>query len=115
MLTRCRRADTVYLDYAAAPPAPAAPIAALAQTIQTHLLSNPHSASTAGVDTGLLVDRTRTRVLQELFNVPDDRLGEWDVVFTQGGATQGIKLVGEGCNWRQPGTGLEYLVESHTR
>ncbi|BGP53509.1 hypothetical protein JCM8202v2_001068 [Rhodotorula sphaerocarpa] len=106
--------DTVYVDYAAAPPAPAAPIAALAQTIQTHLLSNPHSASTAGVDTGLLVDRTRTRVLQELFNVPENRLGEWDVVFTQGGATQGIKLVGEGCNWRQPGTGLEYLVESHT-
>jgi hypothetical protein len=30
-----------------------------------------------------------------LFNVPDDRLAEWDVVFTHGGATQGIKMIGD--------------------
>lgn len=54
-----------------------------------------------------------------MFNVPDDRLSDWDVVFTHGGATQGIKLVGDAWNWRagdrEIEPALEYLVESHTR
>ncbi|GAA5872803.1 hypothetical protein JCM3774_006335 [Rhodotorula dairenensis] len=112
--------DCVYLDHAAAPPAPATPIAALAASIQSQLLSNPHSASTSGIQSALVTDRTRTRVLQDLFDVPDDRLAEWDVVFTHGGATQGIKLVGDAWNWsehsedQEHGAALEYLVESHT-
>ncbi|GJN88068.1 hypothetical protein Rhopal_001024-T1 [Rhodotorula paludigena] len=110
---------TVHLDHAAAPPAPLAPVTALATSLASTLYSNPHSASTAGAATRLAIDRTRTRVLQELFGVPDDRLSEWDVVFTQGGATQGIRTVGEAWDWRpaqatQGRGGYEYLLESHT-
>jgi hypothetical protein len=111
-------ADSVYLDHAAAPPAPAAPLAAFASSLQSQLLSNPHSSTTAGVQTALVIDRTRTRVLQDLFNVPDDRLAEWDVVFTHGGATQGIKMIGDSWDWdaeNEETAALEYLVESHTR
>lgn len=111
-------ADSVYLDHAAAPPAPATPLAAFASSLQSQLLSNPHSASTAGVQTALVIDRTRTRVLQDLFNIPDDRLAEWDVVFTHGGATQGIKTIGDSWDWgaeSEETAALQYLVESHTR
>ncbi|KAG0665368.1 hypothetical protein C6P46_006815 [Rhodotorula mucilaginosa] len=100
-----------------APPAPAAPLAAFASSLQSQLLSNPHSSTTAGVQTALVIDRTRTRVLQDLFNVPDDRLAEWDVVFTHGGATQGIKMIGDSWDWdaeNEETAALEYLVESHT-
>ncbi|GAA5998033.1 uncharacterized protein JCM10292_002275 [Rhodotorula paludigena] len=110
---------TVHLDHAAAPPAPLAPVTALATALASTLYSNPHSASTAGAATQLAIDRTRTRVLQELFGVPDDRLSEWDVVFTPGGATQGIRTVGDAWDWRpahetQGRGGYEYLLESHT-
>ena len=113
-------ADQVFLDCAAAPPAPLGPVTALAQSLASTLYSNPHSASTAGVATHLLLDKTRARVLTELFNVPDDRVGEWDVVFVPGGATQAIRTVGDAWDWRGEsefgaGCGYEYLVESHTR
>ncbi|TKA53203.1 hypothetical protein B0A53_04059 [Rhodotorula sp. CCFEE 5036] len=109
--------DSIYLDHAAAPPAPATPLATFAASLQSQLLSNPHSSTTAGVQTALVIDRTRTRVLQDLFNVPDDRLAEWDVVFTHGGATQGIKMIGDSWDWdaeNEETAALEYLVESHT-
>ncbi|GAA5852697.1 hypothetical protein JCM9279_004958 [Rhodotorula babjevae] len=111
--------DQVFLDCAAAPPAPLGPVTALAQSLASTLYSNPHSASTAGVATHLLIDKTRARVLTELFNVPDDRVGEWDVVFVPGGATQAIRTLGDAWDWRGEadvgaGCGYEYLVESHT-
>ncbi|GAA5943958.1 hypothetical protein JCM3775_004722 [Rhodotorula graminis] len=111
--------DQVYLDCAAAPPAPLGPVTALAHSLASTLYSNPHSASTAGVATHLVIDQTRTCVLAELFNVPDDRAGEWDVVFVPGGATQAIRTLGDAWDWRAEadigaGGGYEYLVESHT-
>ncbi|BGO97155.1 Molybdenum cofactor sulfurase [Rhodotorula toruloides ATCC 204091] len=111
--------DTVYLDHAASPPVPKTPLGNFTSSLQSTLLSNPHSASTSGVATSLTIDRTRTRVLTDLFGVSPERVGEWDVVFTHGGATQGIKMVGEAWNWRGESdlrgrNGLEYLVESHT-
>ncbi|GAA5898720.1 hypothetical protein JCM8208_004740 [Rhodotorula glutinis] len=111
--------DQVFLDCAAAPPAPLGPVTALASSLASTLYSNPHSASTAGVATHLLIDKTRTRVLSDLFNVPDDRVGVWDVVFVPGGATQAIRTLGDAWDWRGEadlggGHGYEYLVESHT-
>ncbi|BGO88953.1 hypothetical protein NBRC10512_005707 [Rhodotorula toruloides] len=111
--------DTVYLDYAASPPIPKTPLDSFTSSLQSNLFSNPHSASTSGVATSLAIDRTRTRVLTDLFGVSPERVGEWDVVFTHGGATQGIKMVSEAWDWRSEGdlrgrNGLEYLVESHT-
>ncbi|BGP37399.1 hypothetical protein JCM10450v2_001309 [Rhodotorula kratochvilovae] len=111
--------DTVFLDHAASPPAPLSPLTALSSSIASTLFSNPHSASTSGVATHLLIDHTRTRVLKDLFNVPDDRVHEWDVVFVPGGATQAIRTLGDAWEWRTEAdmggrNGYEYLVESHT-
>ncbi|GAA6041299.1 hypothetical protein JCM8097_001326 [Rhodosporidiobolus ruineniae] len=108
-----------YLDYAAAPPAPKTPVQRFATSLGSTLLTNPHSRSTAGASTSSLIDSTRARVLTELFGVKEDQLDRWDVVFTAGGATQGIKLVGEAWKWEderemEGRPGLSYLVESHT-
>ncbi|GAA6053648.1 hypothetical protein JCM3770_001679 [Rhodotorula araucariae] len=111
--------NTVFLDHAASPPAPLSPLNALSASIASTLFSNPHSASTSGVGTHLVIDQTRTRVLKDLFAVPDERVHEWDVVFVPGGATQAIKTVGDAWDWRPAAdattNGYEYLVESHTR
>ncbi|BGP22253.1 molybdenum cofactor sulfurase [Rhodotorula toruloides] len=111
--------DTVYLDHAASPPVSKTPLESFTSSLQVTLFSNPHSASTSSVATSLAVGRTRTRVLTDLFGVRPERVGEWDVVFTHGGATQGIKMVGEAWKWRgqedlRGRNGLEYLVEGHT-
>jgi len=111
----------VYLDYAASPPAPVTPVQRFATTLASTLYANPHSASTSGAETSLLIEKTRSRVLSELFNVPSSELDKWDVVFTQGGATRGIQMVGDAWNWRRSEeneegkVALRYLVESHTR
>ncbi|GAA5831135.1 hypothetical protein JCM5353_008774 [Sporobolomyces roseus] len=110
----------VYLDYAASPPAPITPVQRFATTLASTLYANPHSASTSGAETSLLIEKTRSRVLSELFNVPSSELDKWDIVFTQGGATRGIQIVGDAWNWRRSEAnedgkvGLRYLVESHT-
>ncbi|GAA5843085.1 hypothetical protein JCM5353_000910 [Sporobolomyces roseus] len=110
----------VYLDYAASPPAPVTPVQRFATTLASTLYANPHSASTSGAETSLLIEKTRSRVLSELFNVPSSELDKWDVVFTQGGATRGIQMVGDAWNWKRSEeneegkVGLRYLVESHT-
>ncbi|GAA5924502.1 uncharacterized protein JCM15063_005660 [Sporobolomyces koalae] len=112
--------DTLYLDYAASPPTPVLPVQRLATTLASTLYANPHSASTAGVETALVVAKTRSRVLTDLFNVPATELDEWDLVFTQGGATRGIQMVGDAWHWQtsdEMGSdqiALRYLTESHT-
>ncbi|GAA5928013.1 hypothetical protein JCM1841_001820 [Sporobolomyces salmonicolor] len=112
--------DTVYLDYAASPPAPVTPIRRFGSTIASSLYTNPHSASASAAATALLVDRVRIRVLTELFGIEKPHLDKWDVVFTPGGATSGIRMVGEAWDWRTEDdkssgrVGLRYLVESHT-
>ncbi|GAA6006161.1 hypothetical protein JCM10207_000546 [Rhodosporidiobolus poonsookiae] len=111
--------DQVYLDHAASPPAPLTPIQAFTASLSSTLLTNPHSRSTSSVETSLAIARIRQRVLSELYGVPTARLDEWDVVFTAGGATQGIKTVGEAWDWRRKEAmggrpGFSYLVESHT-
>ncbi|GAA5885063.1 hypothetical protein JCM6882_007214 [Rhodosporidiobolus microsporus] len=112
------RAET-YLDHAASPPAPLTPVQRFASTLATTLLTNPHSASPSGTATSSAIDVVRGRVLTELFGVKKERLDRWDVVFTAGGATQGIRLVGDAWGWRKKEEmsgrpGLSYLVESHT-
>jgi len=115
------RLTDVYLDYAASPPAPITPVRRFATTLASTLYANPHSASTSGAETSLLTEKTRSRVLSELFNVPSNELDKWDIVFTQGGATRGIQIVGDAWNWKRSEeneegkVGLRYLVESHTR
>ncbi|GAA5895130.1 uncharacterized protein JCM6883_002328 [Sporobolomyces salmoneus] len=112
--------DEVYLDYAASPPAPVTPAQRFATTLASTLYANPHSASTSGSETSLLIAKTRTRVLTELFNVSSDDLDKWDVVFTQGGATRGIQMIGDAWNWKRTEEmdngqiALRYLTESHT-
>ncbi|GAA6007892.1 hypothetical protein JCM11491_006527 [Sporobolomyces phaffii] len=112
--------DDVYLDYAASPPAPVTPVQRFATTLASTLYANPHSASTSGAETSLLIAKTRSRVLSELFNVSSSDLDQWDVVFTQGGATRGIQMIGNAWNWttsdegEDQKIGLRYLVESHT-
>ncbi|KAI9024729.1 molybdenum cofactor sulfurase [Hyaloraphidium curvatum] len=106
--------DTVYLDYAASPPAPPAAVQAFLSDMSSTLYSNPHSRSTAAVATSLAIDRVRTRVLVELFGLESERAKEWDVVFTSG-ATSSLKLVGDAFPWRREGrTRLRYLKNSHT-
>ncbi|BGP19007.1 hypothetical protein JCM10213_009284 [Rhodosporidiobolus nylandii] len=111
--------DQVYLDHAASPPAPLSTIQCFTALLQSQLLTNPHSASTPAVQTSLHIDAVRARVLSELFGVRTEDLGRWDVVFTAGGATQGIRTVGEAWGWKSEAKmggkpGLSYLVESHT-
>ncbi|GAA5829047.1 hypothetical protein JCM11251_004107 [Rhodosporidiobolus azoricus] len=108
-----------YLDHAASPPAPLSPVQRFASHLSSTLLSNPHSASPSGSATSSAIDLVRSRVLTELFGIDKDQLDRWDVVFTAGGATQGIRLVGEAWNWRRAEEmggrpGLSYLQESHT-
>lgn len=112
--------DEVYLDYAASPPAPITPVQSFATSLASTLYANPHSASTAGTETALLIAKTRSRVLSDLFNVPVSALDQWDVVFTPGGATRGIQMIGSAWKWRKGSDsdgqiGLSYLRESHTR
>ncbi|ORY80683.1 pyridoxal phosphate-dependent transferase, partial [Leucosporidium creatinivorum] len=104
--------ETVYLDHAASAPAPPAAVQAFLGDISTTLYSNPHSRSPSSAQTGIAIDRIRSRVLAELFGLSSENSKEWDVVFTAG-ATASLKLVGDGFRW-QEGARFRYLKQSHT-
>ena len=109
-----RPLDTVYLDYAASPPAPPAAVASLLTDMSSSLYSNPHSRSTSSVATSIAIDRVRGRVLSELCGLSSEASKEWDVVFTSG-TTASIKLVGDSFPWQaETRARLRYLKQSHT-
>lgn len=112
----CCSADSIYLDYAASPPAPPSAVKSFLADISTTLYSNPHSRSTSSVRTAVAIDRVRSRVLAELFGLSQESSNSWDVVFTAG-TTAALKLVGDAFPWRRGETParFRYLRQSHTR
>lgn len=107
-------ADTVYLDYAASPPAPPAAVQSFLADMTSHLYSNPHSRSTSSAATSIAIDRVRGRILTELCGLSAEASKQWDVVFTSG-TTASIKLVGDAFSWRAEARArLRYLKQSHT-
>ncbi|KAK4046850.1 hypothetical protein OIV83_005746 [Microbotryomycetes sp. JL201] len=91
--------DTVYLDHAASQPAPLTPLHTLASDVASALYSNPHSRSTSAQHTRNLVDKVRSRVLNDLFGIDNDRSNcTFDCIFTSG-ATASMKLVADGFDW----------------
>lgn len=108
-------ADTVYLDYAASPPAPLSTIRAFTTALSSTLYSNPHSRSTSSRATSDAIADVRRRVLEELFGLQDAKAREgWDVVWTSG-ATAALKLVAERFPWNGERKGrYRYLKEAHT-
>lgn len=83
--------------------------------ITSTLYANPHSRSTASVQTALAIDRVRSRVLSSLFGLTSGQAKSWDVVFTSG-ATASLKLVADAFPWQQtPRPCFRYLKQSHTR
>lgn len=106
-------ADTVYLDHAASPPAPHSSVQAFATSLASNLYSNPHSQSSSSIHTSNEIDRIRSKVLHDLFNVKNSGEHQWDLIFTSG-TTASLKLVGDCFPWNGKSTRYRYLKESHT-
>ncbi|SGY67721.1 BQ5605_C004g02801 [Microbotryum silenes-dioicae] len=105
---------THYLDYAASPPVAPASVLAFHAALSKTLYANPHSRSTASVQTDIDIARTRARVLSHLFGLEDAQQSqEWDVVWTSG-TTAAIKLVANAWDWKRERASLAYLTRSHT-
>ena len=99
-----------YLDHSGTALPPKTLIERFSKELQTHLIANPHSASSSFPSpSSLMIQSTRRRVL-DLFNADPEH---FEVVFVAN-ATAGIKLVADAFSSNEAGFDYHYHRDSHT-